>query len=200
MNKASSIKKGHRPVVIAVFVTVLFVLTVTVILLAIRWYRFQKYVNTTDKFHELYENIPEEMSDFADYCNFEGAGYYVIGTVRYDTERAYIGVSDVDSFEESNEVILTMNDYFNGNSDYILNHRSLKIIMSGDDFYIEYYWDTPSDSVREIMTISYYIPKELSEEDYIDVQRIRIINGNSLSEERIAILETMYPNADIVLE
>ena len=72
--------------------------------------------------------------------------------------------------------------------------------MSGDDFYIEYYWDTPSDSIREIRTVSFYIPKEASNEDYIDVQRICIVSGNSLSEERIAILETMYPNAEIVLE
>lgn len=192
--------RRRRPVVIAVCVTVLIALTAAVILLAIRWYRFQRTVGAVSKINELYGNVPEEMSEFADYCNSIASGSFEIRTVIYDDEGAYISFIDVESMDESNEVILAMRDFFSENPDYILNHRSLEIIMSGDDFYIEYFWDTPSDSVREIMTVSYYIPKELSEEDYIDVQRMRIINGNSLSEERIAILETMYPNAEIVLE
>ncbi|MBQ7273830.1 MAG: hypothetical protein IJR15_00020 [Clostridiales bacterium] len=198
MKKESNNNRRGKPVVIAVCVTVLLALTAAVILLAIRWYRFQKYINTTSKFYDKYGNVPEEVMDFADYCSSNASGSFQ--TVFYDTEGAYISVIDVDSMYESNEVILAMNDFFGENPDYILNHRSLKIIMSGDDFYIEYYWDTPSDSIREIRTVSFYIPKEASNEDYIDVQRICIVSGNSLSEERIAILETMYPNAEIVLE
>lgn len=199
MKMESTIKKRRRSVVIALCV-VLLVLIVMVILLVIRWYRLQRTVGAVSKINELYGNVPEEMSEFADYCNSIASGSFEIRTVFYDTEGAYISVIDVDSIYESNEVILAMNDFFGENPDYILNHRSLKIIMSGDDFYIEYYWNTPSDSVSEIRTISFYVPKEGSEEDFIDVQRIRIVGGNSLSEERIAILETMYPNAEIVLE
>lgn len=196
----STIKKRRRPVVIAICVTVLLALVLTVTLLVIRWYRFQRTVGAVSKFYDQYGNVPEEMSDFADYCNSIASGSFEIRTVIYDDEGAYISFIDVESMDESNEVILAMRDFFSENPDYILNHRSLKIIMSGDDFYIEYYWDTPSDSIREIRTVSFYIPKEATNEDYIDVQRICIVSGNSLSEERIAILETMYPNAEIVLE
>jgi hypothetical protein len=199
MKNASNTNKGQRPIVVA-SITVLLALMVIVVLLAIRWFLFQRYVNTTDKYHELYEIVPEDMLDFADYCNSAGEDSFEIGTVNYSDEKAYIGVRGVDSFEEFNEVILTMSNFFNENPDYILNHRSLEIVMNGDDFYIECFWNTPSTCVNEIRTINFYAPREALEGELIDVQRICILNGDSLSEDRIAILETMYPNAEVVLE
>ena len=143
MKMESTVKKKRRSGFIAVCVTVLSVLTVTVILLVVRWYRFQRTVGTVSKFYEQYDNVPEEMSEFADYCNSIASGSFEIRTVLYDDEGAYIGVMDVESMDESNEVILAMRGFFSENPDYVLNHRSLKIVMIGDDFYIEYYWDTP---------------------------------------------------------
>lgn len=199
MKTASNTIKGQRPIVVACII-VLLALVVTVILLAIRWFLFQRYINTPNKYHELYEIVPEDMLDFADYCNSVGEDSFEIGTVNYSDEKAYIGVRGVDSFEEFNEVLLAMIDFFSENPDYILNHRSLEIVMNGDDFYIKCFWNTPSSYVDEIRTISFYAPQETLEGELIDLQRICILNGNSLSEERITILETMYPDAEIVLE
>ncbi len=77
----STIKKRRRPVVIVICVTVLLALVLTVALLVVRWYRFQRTVGAVSKINELYGNVPEEMSEFADYCNSIASGSFEIRTV-----------------------------------------------------------------------------------------------------------------------
>lgn len=48
MKTASNTIKGQRPIVVACII-VLLALVVTVILLAIRWFLFQRYINTPNK-------------------------------------------------------------------------------------------------------------------------------------------------------
>ncbi len=198
MKTLSNISKGRQLIVIA-GVVVLSALAIIAVVLIHRWYSFHKYIDTVDKYHEENEIIPEEMRDFSYYCNSKSGGSYEIGSLSYDSEGAIINVRDVESLEESNEVILTMSGFFRENPDHLINHRNLRIMMVTNNFYIEYYWDTPSNSIREIRTFSFYVPDEVSEEDFVDVQRIWIANGIALTEERIELLETIYPNAEIEL-
>ena len=197
--KNISISNKHRLLFI-IGVIVFIGLLIIACLQLHKWILFHKYIDTADKFNDIYESIPEDMQDFADYCNSKGAGSFEIVNIYYSNDNAYIDVRDVDSIEEFNEVILVMSSFFSENPDYILNHRRLEISIRGNDFYIDCSWDTPSDALSEIRTFSFYIPEEVTEEGFIDVQRISIAYGESLSEDRIALLENIYPNAEIIFE
>ena len=141
--------------------------------------------------------ISEDLTEFTDYCNSIGTGSYEITSAWCVEEKAYIFIDLVDSLEESNELILVMRDFFIDHPNYVLNHRHLEILMRTDEFYVEYYWDTPSDSITRISIFSFNLPEKKPQGSFIDVQSICVSVFGNVSEDRIEILQEIYPNAEI---
>lgn len=192
-NSVSIINKAIVAVVVAI--AVLLILS-----LLWGWIEANKSLDETREYWENHPAISDDFSEFADYCR-RYSGDCEIVEARVSGQYALLAFNGIDDMKEAYDMYLMIRQYIDDNPDCVFcDNCQLKITMQGDGFYAELQADSPFEIIDEIKTFSYSIPNELPSESYDNVQRLTVYACEGMSEERVEILENMFPNTEITFE
>lgn len=124
--------------------------------------------------------------------------------------KASVTFSNVDSLGEANQIMLALLDYLDSNPESKMNaclrielnmYESYSIGSDSSVCFESIITYSGVDRIIEINLDYSLVPEEISDNYvFLDVQKVTVLGGTSLTDSQIALIEEVYPNAEIILD
>ena len=157
------------------------------------------------KIQNQHREFADELNAFTEFYSLNPINDADIVVTRYsrpDNADAYIAFRGVGSLSESIEIMDLIERYIESHEDDVLsNDCDYRVFMINDQLVIEYHYDcerkcTSVDLYTEFLPLT--LPTSFTGEIYSAANTVTVHFSDSVSDEKVQILESYYPEAEII--